>query len=241
MQFEDELLAGKPNVYGSIFRFEGQVSVFDAKRGPCYRCLFPEPPPAGAVPSCAEGGVLGVLPGIIGSLQALEVIKLILGKGEPLIARLVLFDALEFSFRELKLNKDSACSICGENPTITGPIDYAAFCGVDAAAQGRNAIAAMSVREFEARTGAHQLLDVRNPHEIDIVAIEGAMQIPLDELPGRLSELDANASWVVTCHKGARAEKACQLLREAGFTEVRVLEGGVDAWARDIDPSLARY
>ncbi|MDH5499947.1 MAG: ThiF family adenylyltransferase, partial [Gammaproteobacteria bacterium] len=238
------VFAGKPNVYGSIFRFEGQVSVFDARRGPCYRCLFPEPPPPGAVPSCAEGGVLGVLPGIIGTLQALEVIKLILGGGRPLISRLVLFDALEFEFRELKLKKDPNCVVCGATPTIREPIDYDAFCSGSAkqSAPAMN-VPGISVEEFAAlkESVAAELIDVRNPHEFDIVCIPGARKIPLGDLQARLGELDQATPYIITCHKGPRSIRAYQLMKQAGFTQIRILTGGVDAWAEKIDPSLSRY
>jgi adenylyltransferase/sulfurtransferase len=239
------VFAGKPNVYGSIFRFEGQVSVFDASKGPCYRCLFPEPPPPGAVPSCAEGGVLGVLPGIIGCLQALEVIKLILGKGQPLVSRLVLFDALSFEFREVRLKKNADCPVCGTTPSIHAPIDYEAFCaGPAAPAPAKISIPMMTVEEFSAcrgQSGAPTLLDVRNPHEYEIASVADAILIPLGDLPTRLNELDPAESYVVTCHKGARAERACHLLKSSGFERLQLLQGGIDAWAERIDPSMARY
>jgi sulfur-carrier protein adenylyltransferase/sulfurtransferase len=239
------VIAGKPNVYGSIFRFEGQVSVFDARRGPCYRCLFPEPPPPGAVPSCAEGGVLGVLPGIVGSLQALETIKLILGRGDALIGRLVLFDALAFTFRELKLRKDPNCLVCGPRRSILAPIDYDAFCGAgDSRAAEAAGVASISVQEYAALAGAEkvfELLDVRNPHEYEIARIPGAILIPLNELSARLSELDTTRTYVVTCHHGPRAVEACRIMKGAGFGQVHVLVGGVDAWAEHVDPSMPRY
>jgi adenylyltransferase/sulfurtransferase len=239
------VLAGKPNIYGSIFRFEGQVSVFDATRGPCYRCLFPEPPPPGAVPSCAEGGVLGVLPGIIGTLQALEVIKLILKKGDALVARLILFDALAFEFRELKLKKDPNCVICGANPSIRAPIDYEAFCsGSHTPKPEKSEIPLMTVEEFStlfAAGDAIELLDVRNPHEYEIACVPGAKLIPLPELPQRLQELDPSRQYAVTCHRGPRSIQAYHLLKNSGFTKLHVLQGGVDAWAERIDPTMARY
>jgi len=239
------VFAGKPNVYGSIFRFEGQVSVFDASLGPCYRCLFPEPPPPGAVPSCAEGGVLGVLPGIIGCLQALEVIKLILGKGEALVSRLVLFDALAFEFREVRIKKNTKCPVCGAAPSIFAPIDYDAFCaGPAPLAVKKPALPMMTVEEFSAccnETGAPALLDVRNPHEYEIACVSDAILIPLVELPSRLHELDPSRPYVVTCHKGARAERAYHLLKEAGFERLQLLQGGIDAWAERIDRSMSRY
>jgi sulfur-carrier protein adenylyltransferase/sulfurtransferase len=239
------VLSGKPNVYGSIFRFEGQVSVFDASRGPCYRCLFPEPPPPGAVPSCAEGGVLGVLPGIIGTLQALEVIKLILGKGQPLISRLVLFDALAFEFREVKLKKDRNCVVCGANPSIVAPVDYDAFCGgAGTPVSSAATVPSITVEEFAAlrETGSiGELIDVRNPHEYEIVCVPGALLIPLPDLQARMHELDASRPYVITCHRGPRSIQAYHLLRSSGFTRIRILDGGVDAWAAKIDQSMARY
>lgn len=238
------VLEGKPNVYGSIFRFEGQVGVFDAARGPCYRCLFPEPPPPGAVPSCAEGGVLGVLPGIIGTLQALEVVKLILGLGETLVGRLVLFDALAFEFRELTLRKDPDCAVCGKSPSVTQPIDYDAFCQGPVQHRATSEARYIGVREFarlREREADVALLDVRNAYEVEIAAIPGAVHVPLDQLPGRYGELDPAKRWVVTCHHGPRALRACELLAEAGFGRLEVLEGGLDAWACEVDPSVARY
>ncbi|HUL03893.1 MAG TPA: molybdopterin-synthase adenylyltransferase MoeB [Gemmatimonadales bacterium] len=236
------VLLGKPNAYGSIFRFEGQASVFYAKEGPCYRCLYAEPPPAGLVPSCAEGGVLGVLPGIIGSIQALETIKLILGRGDTLIGRLVLFDALRLTFRELKLARDPDCPVCGKNPTIKELIDYEAFCGVTAepAYEG----AEITALDLKAELDAGKplvLLDVREPHEHDIVALEGSQLIPSGELPARLGELDDHADIVAYCHHGPRSLRALELLRAAGFTKVRSLRGGIDAWAINVDPEMARY
>jgi len=240
------VLTGKPNVYASIFRFDGQVSIFDARRGPCYRCMFPEPPPPGLVPSCAEGGVLGVLPGIVGSLQALEVLKLILGIGDPLIGRLVLFDALDFTFRELAVRKDPACAVCGANPTVTAPVDYEAFCqirGSEPDADGTN-IPTLSVEDLHGRRQAGEaitLLDVREAFEADIVQIPGAVRFPLSELPSRLHELDSSDTFAVHCHKTGRSLEAWQALRKAGFGRVHVLAGGIDAWAERIDPSLPRY
>ena len=238
------VLEGRPNVYGSIFRFEGQVGVFDAARGPCYRCLFPEPPPPGAVPSCAEGGVLGVLPGIIGTLQALEVVKLVLGLGEPLIGRLVLFDALAFEFRELNIRKDPDCVVCGKSPTVTAPVDYDAFCQGPAQHAPADRIQRIDVHEFARLRdqGADvDLLDVRSPYEVQIAAIPGAICIPLDQLPDRIDELNPSHRFVVTCHHGPRAERACQLLAEAGFERLEVLKGGLDAWSVEVDPGVARY
>ncbi|MFN7940791.1 MAG: molybdopterin-synthase adenylyltransferase MoeB [Thermoanaerobaculia bacterium] len=240
------VLAGKPNVYASIFRFDGQVSVFDARRGPCYRCLFPEPPPPGLVPSCADGGVLGVLPGIVGSLQALEVLKLVLGRGEPLIGRLVLFDALGLRFRELAVRKDPACAVCGASPTIHGPIDYEAFCGIrgEESAVDLTGVPTLSVEELRARREAGEaleLLDIREAHEAEIASIPGARLFPLSELPARLHELDSARTYTLSCHRGVRSLQAYDLLRRAGFGRLRVLAGGVDAWAERIDPTMARY
>ena len=240
------VLAGIPNVYASIFRFDGQVSVFDARRGPCYRCLFPEPPPPGLVPSCAEGGVLGVLPGIVGALQALEVLKLILGAGEPLVGRLVLFDALGFRFTELAVQKDPTCLVCGEAPSITAPIDYEAFCGVrsEEAPVEVSGVPLLSVEELHDRQAAGEqvnVLDVREPHELAIARIPGATPFPLSTLPARLHELDATRAYAITCHRGTRSVQAYHLLRAAGFARLRVLDGGVDAWAARIDRDMARY
>jgi sulfur-carrier protein adenylyltransferase/sulfurtransferase len=236
------VLLDKPNVYGSIFRFEGQASVFYAKQGPCYRCLYAEPPPPGLVPSCAEGGVLGVLPGIIGSIQALETIKLILGRGDSLIGRLVLFDALRLEFRELKLEKDPDCPVCGRHPTVTELIDYEAFCGVGAepAYAGAEVDAASLKREIDGGKRV-VLLDVREPHEYEIVHVDGATFIPLGELPARLRELDDHTDIVTYCHHGSRSLKAAEILKAAGFAKVRSLFGGIDAWAVNADPTLARY
>jgi len=239
------VLAGKPNVYASIFRFEGQVSVFDARRGPCYRCLFPQPPPPGLVPSCADGGVLGVLPGIIGTLQALEVLKLILGVGEPLVGRLVLFDALAFRMRELALRRDPGCAVCGSAPTVTAPIDYEAFCGLQAGeGAARTSLPVLGVGELVARRRAGtapELLDVREAHELAIARIPDARSLPLSELPARLHELDSTRDYAIACHHGLRSIEAYYLLHKAGFRRLSVLEGGVDAWAAGIDPSLPRY
>ena len=237
------VLLGKPNVYGSIFRFEGQASLFYAKEGPCYRCLYSEPPPPGLVPSCAEGGVLGVLPGIIGSIQALETIKWIIGAGDSLIGRLVLFDALKLKFRELKLRKDPDCPICGKNPTIHELIDYEAFCGIGAEPDYSGV--EISVEEFKQERDAKGddlvLVDVREPHEWEIAHIEGARLIPLSQLPDRLGELDGHAEIVTQCHHGARSMKALEILRGAGFGKVRSLAGGIDAWAERVETGMARY
>lgn len=236
------VLLGKPLVYGSIFRFEGQVSVFDAARGPCYRCLYSEPPPPGLVPSCAEGGVLGVLPGVIGSLQALEAIKLVLGAGESLVGRLLLFDALRLRFRELGLRKDPDCPLCGPRPTITALIDYEAFCGIGGPVAGDTA--EVSVMEFAAlRRGTEPpaVLDVREPHEFAIAHLPGSVLIPLRELPARLAEVEPRRDLVVLCHHGMRSLQAVELLRAAGFSRARSLAGGIDAWAAEQDPRLPRY
>ncbi len=236
------VLLGKPNVYGSIFRFEGQVSVFDASQGPCYRCLYPEPPPPGLVPSCAEGGVLGVLPGVVGSLQANEVLKVLLGKGDLLVGRLLLFDALKMKFRELKLRKDPGCPICGETPTIKELIDYEEFCGLTA----EETIA----REFQINPveavrllekGEITLLDVREPVEWQICHVEGAKLVPTGEVPYRVGELSTADNIVVYCHTGARSARITQFLRDLGFTKVWNLAGGIDAWAEKVDPSMPRY
>jgi adenylyltransferase/sulfurtransferase len=236
------VLLGKPNVYGSIFRFEGQASVFHAREGPCYRCLYAEPPPPGLVPSCAEGGVLGVLPGIIGSIQAMETIKLIVGAGEPLIGRLLLFDALKLQFRELKLEKDPDCPVCGRNPTVTELIDYEAFCGIGAepAYDGAEVTATELKHELDAGKPV-VLLDVREPHEYEITHIDGVQFIPLGELPARLGELDDHADVVTYCHHGARSLKALEILKAAGFAKVRSLRGGIDAWAVNVDREMPRY
>jgi adenylyltransferase/sulfurtransferase len=240
------VLLGKPNVYGSILRFDGQVSVFDARRGPCYRCLYPAPPPPGLVPSCAEGGVLGVLPGIIGSLQALEVIKQLLGEGNPLIGRLVLFDALKFTFRELKLRKNSECPICGDSPTIRALIDYEQFCGIDKTGISRPAVdekTEITVEQLKARLDDGEnvfILDVREPREYEIVNL-GVPLIPLSELPKRIGELDPSREIVIHCKMGGRSAKAAAYLRQRGFKYVRNLIGGIDEWTNKIDPTLPRY
>lgn len=235
-------LLGKPLVYGSILRFEGQVSVFDAARGPCYRCLFSEPPPPGLVPSCAESGVLGVLPGVIGTLQALEALKLVLGTGEPLIGRLLLFDALQARFRELAVRKDPACPLCGPTPSITRLIDYEAFCGLGSGHDGREMELSVSALQQALNQGRPiQLVDVREPHEHDLVHLPGSTLIPLRQLPARMGELDPRADLVVYCHVGARSRHAVELLRAAGFTRVRNLAGGIDGWALEVDPSMPRY
>ncbi len=240
------VLEGKPNVYGSIFRFEGQASVFDARTGPCYRCLYPEPPPPGLVPSCAEGGVLGILPGIIGVIQATETVKLILGKGESLVGRLLLFDALALRFREMKLRKDPDCPLCGERPTQTGLIDYQQFCGIGTAAD-RIELAPhelVSARELAAEIQAGEdlvVLDVREPHEFAIARIPRAWLIPLGDVARRIGEIPRDRPIVVHCKGGQRSAKATKLLREAGFSGVRNLVGGIRAWSEDVDPSVPKY
>jgi len=241
------VLLGKPNVYGSIFRFEGQVSVFDARRGPCYRCLFPEPPPPGLVPSCAEGGVLGVLPGTVGTLQATEALKLILGIGEPLIGRLMLYNALDMTFDFVKLRKNPGCKICGPNPEITELIDYEAFCGVPghdheegSAGTGWDVTAPELAERL--KQGNHlRLIDVREPHELEISRIQGADLIPLGQLAGRLAELNSADEIVLFCKAGTRSARALELLLSAGFRKVKNLKGGINAWAREIDQSQPIY
>jgi adenylyltransferase/sulfurtransferase len=242
------VLSGKPNVYGSIFRFEGQASVFYAEEGPCYRCLYPEPPPPGLVPSCAEGGVLGILPGAIGTIQATETVKLILGIGEPLIGRLLLYDALGMSFREMKLRKDPNCPVCGENPTVTELIDYQEFCGVPQAqaAESVDELPEITVGELKEKLDAGEevaVLDVREPHEYEVANLEaqGAKLIPLGELPNRLSELNQNDKVAVYCKTGGRSAKAVKILQDAGFGNVYNVEGGITAWSEEIDPSVPRY
>jgi adenylyltransferase/sulfurtransferase len=240
------VLSNKPNVYASIFRFEGQASIFATEAGPCYRCLYPEPPPPGLVPSCAEGGVLGVLPGLLGVIQATEVIKLILGAGEPLIGRLVLVDALAMRFRELRVRKNPDCPVCGAHPTVTKLIDYNQFCGV----RGEESEAAVSAKipeiqpeELKRRLDAQEdifVLDVREPHEYQIVNIKGHL-IPLGDLPTRIHELDSSREIVVHCKSGMRSAKAVDFLRKSGFKHATNLTGGILAWADRIDPSLPKY
>ncbi len=238
---------GKPNVYGSIFRFEGQVSVFDSKNGPCYRCLFPEPPPPGLVPSCAEGGVLGVLPGTVGTLQATEALKLLLGIGETLVGRLMLYNALDMSFEFVKLRKNPKCKVCGPDPEITEPIDYEAFCGVPGHDHEEGAVGGgwdIEAGELAARMkqGNHlRLIDVREPHELQISHIDGAELFPLGQLASRLSELDSAEDMVVFCKAGTRSARALELLLSAGFRKVKNLKGGINAWAREVDPDQPVY
>src|SRR5437762_304773 len=238
------VLSGKPNVYGSIFRFEGQVSVFATKEGPCYRCLYPEPPPPGLVPSCAEGGVLGILPGLVGVMQATEAIKLILGKGEPLIGRLLLVDALGMKFRELKLRKNPDCPVCGTHPTVTKLIDYKDFCGIRGEEKPVEAgVPEIQVEELKRRLDAGEdifVLDVREPHEYQICNINGYL-IPLGDLPKRVHELDSSREIVAHCRSGARSAKAVDFLRQAGFKKVHNLAGGILAWADRVDPKMPKY
>jgi len=240
------VLLGKPNVYGSIFRFEGQITIFGAPGGPCYRCLYPEPPPPGLVPSCAEGGVLGVLPGIVGAIQAAETLKLIIGKGEPLIGRLLLFDALAMRFRELKLRKNPECPACGEHPTITKLIDYAEFCGVrgeEAASAAQTTVPEIAPRELKSRLDRGDelfILDVREPHEYQICNLGGHL-IPLGELSRRVNELDSSREIVVHCRSGKRSAEAVEFLRSAGFRKVLNLKGGILAWSDEVDPSAPKY
>lgn len=239
------VLTGKPNVYGSIFRFEGQASVFATAEGPCYRCLYPSPPPPGLVPSCAEGGVLGILPGLVGLVQATEAIKLILEKGTSLAGRLLLFDALGMSFRELKLKKDPNCPVCGENASIKELIDYEQFCGigpeVEETPEGVDEVTATALKEELDQGKNVYLLDVRNPVEYEISRIEGSHLIPLDQLLNRLNELDSARDIVAHCRSGARSAKAIEMLQEAGFRKLRNLKGGVLAWADDVDPTMPKY
>ncbi len=238
------VLLGKPDIYGSVFRFDGQVSVFATKQGPCYRCLYAEPPPPDLVPSCAEGGVLGVLPGIIGSLQALEAIKLIVGFGQPLIGRLLLFDGRRMQFRELALAKDPDCPVCGTHPTVKELIDYEAFCGAgDGGPEGADGveITPKDLQRERSRIPDLLLVDVREPREAEIASIEGARLIPLRELPRRLSELPSHAEIVTHCHHGQRSLKAREILVGAGFHNVRSLAGGIDAWSREVDAEVPRY
>jgi sulfur-carrier protein adenylyltransferase/sulfurtransferase len=235
------VILGKPNVYASIFRFEGQATVFYPKTGgPCYRCLYPKPPPPGLVPSCAEGGVLGLLPGLVGLIQATEAVKLILGKGEPLIGRLLVYDALSMTFEELKIRKNPKCPVCSPNPEITKLIDYEAFCGIQKEPEVASVLPAQLSQELKLGRKV-MLLDVREPHEWDIVHINGSKLIPLNELPERVNELDSADEIVAYCHMGGRSARATDFLRGLGYRKVRNLEGGIEAWAVEVDPSLPRY
>ncbi|MEX2584587.1 MAG: molybdopterin-synthase adenylyltransferase MoeB [Gemmatimonadota bacterium] len=244
------VLLGKPYVYGSVFRFEGQNAVFAAEGGPCYRCLFAEPPPPGLVPSCAEGGVLGVVPGIVGTIQAMETIKLILGLGDTLAGRLLIFDALRMRFRELKLARDPACPVCGDDPTVTALIDYERFCGVDTDTKGQQGMTSdqpdLSVLELKERLDRGDdltVIDVREPYEWDIgnLGSEGARLIPLGELTQRHQEIDSDDEVVVYCRSGARSARAVEFLRQQGYSRVRNLEGGILAWSEEVDPSIPKY
>ena len=239
------VLLGKPNVYGSIFRFEGQATVFGYPGGPCYRCLYPEPPPPGLVPSCAEGGVLGVLPGIVGSIQAMETIKLILGAGEPLVGRLLLFDALAMRFRELKLKRNPECPMCGDHRTITKLIDYEEFCGIrgeeaPAMTDGMREISATELKTRQDRGDNLFVLDVREPHEYQICNLNGKL-IPLGELQRRVNELDSSAEMVVHCRSGKRSADAIRFLQTVGFKKLWNLKGGILAWADEVDPRMPKY
>ncbi len=241
------VLLGKPNAYGSIFRFEGQASVFATETGPCYRCLYPEPPPPGLVPSCAEGGVLGILPGLVGVIQATEVIKLILGKGESLIGRLLLVDALSMRFRELKLRKNPECPVCGVNPTVTALIDYDHFCGIipetPQEKNVKNGVPQITVKEFKARRDAGDdlfLLDVREPYEYQIAQMGGTL-IPQNDVPQRLGEIPRDREIVVQCRSGARSQRIAEFLKQSGYTQVVNLAGGILAWSDEIDPKVQKY
>ena len=239
-------LLGKPNVYGSVFRFEGQASVFDARRGPCYRCLYPEPPEAGVVPSCAEGGVFGILPGLIGMIQATETLKLLLNLGKPLIGRLLLFDALAMEFRELELQKNPDCPLCGARPTLTRLVDLEVPCGPapsagEAGPRPGTQLTAPELKALLDRGEALRLLDVREPHEFELGRIAGAESMPLSTLPTRLGSLDPREPLVVYCHHGVRSRRALELLERAGFVRVRHLAGGIDAWSLLVEPGLPRY
>jgi len=241
------VLTGKANVYGSIYRFDGQASVFDARVGPCYRCLFPEPPPPGLVPSCAEGGVLGVLPGTIGSIQATEALKLILGIGEPLIGRLLLYDALDLSFQTVKLQKNPDCKVCGEHPEVTELIDYENFCGMPAhdneegSAGDEWDITAPELAEKLKNGEDLHLIDVREPHEVEISHLEGEELIPLGQFASHLSDLDSSEDIVLFCKSGTRSTRALEILASAGFKKVKNLKGGINAWAMEVDPSMPIY
>jgi adenylyltransferase/sulfurtransferase len=240
------VMLGKPNAYGSIFRFEGQASVFAHRDGPCYRCLYPEPPPPGMVPSCAEGGVLGILPGIIGLIQATEVVKLVLGIGEPLVGRLMLYDALSMQFREMRIRRDPACPVCGENRTVTRLIDYDQFCGVPDLEERQRVDAEWEIDPAALRRRLEDgndvfLLDVRNPDEFEICRIDGAKLIPLPQLLEGMHQLDSARDVAVYCHTGIRSAQAVNFLRSVGFSRVKNLRGGIDAWSREVDPSVPRY
>jgi len=238
------VLSGKPNVYGSIFRFEGQASVFWAEKGPCYRCLYPEPPPAGEVPNCAEAGVLGVLPGIVGCIQANEAIKLILGLGEPLVGHLLHFDALEMRFRRLEVRKDPDCPICGHRATITQLIDYEEFCGVKPTLDMNRGMPEVSVQELAEKKKNGEtftLLDIREPHELQVSHLESSLHIPMRQVPSRLKELDKDAEILVLCRTGNRSAQITQVLLMQGFRNAKNVAGGINAYAQEIDSSLTVY
>ncbi len=239
------VLSKKPNVYGSIFRFEGQATVFAYEDGPCYRCLYPEPPPPGLVPSCAEGGVLGILPGLIGVVQATEAVKILLGIGDTLKNRLLLYDALAMKFRELRLRRDRDCPVCGDHPTVKSLIDYQEFCGVTPAINqptaSSDAIDATELKAKLDRGDKFDLIDVREPHEYQIAKIPGARLIPLGDLPKRLAEIDPNAEIVMHCKSGGRSQKAVDLLKASGYRNVRNMTGGITAWSDKVDPSVPKY
>jgi len=243
------VLLGKPYVYGSVFRFEGQNAVFAVEGGPCYRCLFAEPPPPGLVPSCAEGGVIGVVPGIVGTIQAMEAIKLLLGLGEPLAGKLLIFDALRMRFREMKLKRDPACPVCGDAPTVTELIDYERFCGIEPLEKGSQGMATeteltvLELKELLDGGESISLLDVREPYEWDIgnLGPQGAKLIPLGDLPDRFAEIDPDADLVVYCRSGARSARAADFLRAQGYERVRNLDGGILAWSAEVDPSIPQY
>ncbi len=238
------VLLGKPNVHGSVFRFDGQATVFDARHGPCYRCLYPEPPPPGSVPSCAEGGVLGVLPGLIGLIQATETVKIITGIGEPLYGRLIQYDAMRMEFNEFRLKKDPKCPVCGDQPSITELIDYQGFCGITAENGSEIAeLSAAAVHSMQVRGDDFLLLDVREPDEFKRARIEGSTLIPLGELEDRLAEIQEwkDRAVVVHCHHGGRSAKACKVLDHAGFIRVSNLTGGIEAWSLTVDPEISRY
>jgi len=242
------VLLKKPNVYGSIFRFDGQASVFAPPQGPCYRCLYPEPPPPGEVPSCAEGGVLGILPGLVGCIQATEAVKLILGKGAPLIGRLLLYDALQMSFQEFKIRRNPRCPMCGDQPTIKALVDYDQFCGIrgqeSPAAMPADAAGEITVEDLHRRLQQGDkvvILDVRNPEEYQICKIAGSTLVPLPVLPQRFGELDKSREMIVHCKSGMRSAKAIQFLKQQGFTKLKNLKGGILAWADKIDPRLPKY
>ncbi|MFT5194048.1 MAG: molybdopterin/thiamine biosynthesis adenylyltransferase/rhodanese-related sulfurtransferase [Cellvibrionaceae bacterium] len=251
------VITGKPNVYGSIFRFEGQLSVFGAPEGPCYRCLFPEPPPRGLVPSCAEGGVLGLLPGTIGAMQATEAVKLLLGIGRPMIGRLMIYDALEMDFMELKVEKKADCPVCGENPTVTELIDYEQFCGMpahdhsdyttgDSDMFGKSTVPGITVHDLKARLDAGEkirILDVREPHEWDITNLEkyGSFLIPKDAVVGRADELDREVTTVIQCRSGGRSADVIRWLQPLGFNNLLNLEGGINLWAKEIEEDMPTY